>query len=484
MNATVYLFGDLGDGYSQYPTDYTQSIFQGCYDKSKAQTQLIIRREKELMYYIYLRKLENTLPSTQYLGICIMVNGIMYTDFVSLFSIFENSFTNLVVNGEIVGFESKGNIISKVLRLKDKVNEIERVSRFIRGEIGQLVSLHLPPVDYSIADGEIKSFSITDNQKEIEEASYKYGYTFIYKNSDYDTNSLRTYRGVIKNLNKEKEDIEQKLREVTSLYQKTLRRKKQIGGVVVLLIIIFIGTMVGLKVKDDMQNQILDLGNNVAILNETNSNLQTTIEDRNLQLSSKDGEIDLLKQKLLNVKNAKEELEQKVIEQEGVIKNQEDGILRREDEILRREDEIRKLKDELHTIKNTSFKQQDELLSSFDEDIYITNPTVMSTDVPNNDLRILSVEITFARTVIELEYENLNHLAWININPNTNIVSYNTGRKYKLTLTDGIASAPRKTYLNQKGIRFKLIFPALPKNTTQFNLIEEGGWKLYGVKLK
>ena len=69
MNSTVYLFGELGQRYSQYPTDYTQLIFQRCAVLSKEKTQLIIHRDTTLMYYSYIRKLDDAIAATpQYIG--------------------------------------------------------------------------------------------------------------------------------------------------------------------------------------------------------------------------------------------------------------------------------------------------------------------------------------------------------------------------------------------------------------------------------
>ena len=100
MNISTYIFGSLGNGYSQYPNDYAKTIFNYIYSQSSAPTQVVVHREEKLIYYAYVRKLE----AGQYIGFCVVLNSVMLTDFKEMFSIFENIVTSLVVNGIILQF--------------------------------------------------------------------------------------------------------------------------------------------------------------------------------------------------------------------------------------------------------------------------------------------------------------------------------------------------------------------------------------------
>ena len=44
MNSTIYLFGNLGQGITLYPNDYTKNIFKEFISRANAPTQLIIHR--------------------------------------------------------------------------------------------------------------------------------------------------------------------------------------------------------------------------------------------------------------------------------------------------------------------------------------------------------------------------------------------------------------------------------------------------------
>ena len=59
MNNSVYIFGNLSKGYTQYPDEnFSAAIFQKFYTKVKATTQIAIHRDGNLMYYAYIRCIE------------------------------------------------------------------------------------------------------------------------------------------------------------------------------------------------------------------------------------------------------------------------------------------------------------------------------------------------------------------------------------------------------------------------------------------
>ena len=103
--------------------------------------------------------------------------------------------------------------------------------------------------------------------------------------------------------------------------------------------------------------------------------------------------------------------------------------------------------------------------------------------------RILKVTITDKETIIDMSDNNETsggYAQWMNIDKNTSIVI--DGQEYKLKKAEGIAIAPNKTNFTRNGETktFKLYFPAIPKGTTSFNLLEPGesDWKFYGISLK
>lgn len=279
MNISTYIFGSLGNGYSQYPNDYAQTIFQSIYAQSSAPTQIVAHREDKLIYYAYVRKLE----AGQYIGLCVVLNSVMLTDFKEMFSIFENLITSLVVNGIILQFNDKGDIVSKASQLYTNQAEVSRVTDNLRNEFSKLenTSKPLPPVSYGIAKNEKRTFSIGDNMNDIVKASVSFNYTFIVKQKDFDTQSLSSYRGIVSRLNKEKIDLTQKYQDLQKEHAKVLKQKKQFQ-LVVFLALAFLGCGIGLFFLNDNLNmtksELADANNTISIRNDT-------IESKNNQIT-------------------------------------------------------------------------------------------------------------------------------------------------------------------------------------------------------
>ena len=279
MNISTYIFGSLGNGYSQYPNDYAQTIFQSIYAQSSAPTQIVAHREDKLIYYAYVRKLE----AGQYIGLCVVLNSVMLTDFKEMFSIFENLITSLVVNGIILQFNDKGDIVSKASQLYTNQAEVSRVTDNLRNEFSKLenTSKPLPPVSYGIAKNEKRTFSIGDNMNDIVKASVSFNYTFIVKQKDFDTQSLSSYRGIVSRLNKEKIDLTQKYQDLQKEHAKVLKQKKQFQ-LVVFLALAILGCGIGLFFLNDNLNmtksELADANNTISIRNDT-------IESKNNQIS-------------------------------------------------------------------------------------------------------------------------------------------------------------------------------------------------------
>lgn len=228
VNNTIYIFGNLNNGYTQYPDNYASEIYQRFFSMANGKSQIVIHRNNDLMYYGYIRKLDQT---SQYIGFCVLLNGVIYKNPSALFPIFENAVADLVAIGRIISFNEEGEIVAQVNNLSTEEEEIERISGLIRNSIGDLASQTqpLPPVDYALAIDERKVFSIGDNSDLILEATYKYAYTSIIKDKGSDTRSLSGYKGIIKKnrneiktLNQECEELKRK---VTTLKNKQRNTK-------------------------------------------------------------------------------------------------------------------------------------------------------------------------------------------------------------------------------------------------------------------
>ena len=192
MNISVYLFGEFSSGYSQYPIDYTSSIFQDFRHNSKANTQIAIHRDRDLMYYAYLRKMENGKD----FGICCVLNGMMLTQVDGLFKLFETAMSMQIARGTYVRFADDGTITTGDSATASK-EEYNLLADYLRNQLEKIQTTSLPPVSYSNANTSVKDFTIDDPNNDIVKSSSVYSYTYIYKSKGYDTAQTNSYKGII-----------------------------------------------------------------------------------------------------------------------------------------------------------------------------------------------------------------------------------------------------------------------------------------------
>lgn len=245
------------------------------------------------MYYGYVRKLDN---DSQYIGFCVLLNGIMFSNISSLFPIFESAVTELVSNGDILSFNERGEIVSRIDSLVEKQNEITRISSVIRNGIDgmEAYTKSLPSISYSIANTEKKVFAYSDSNDIIIEASCKYAYTYITKEKNYNTSSLLGYQGVIKKLYREKGEITSQYIKLKNQYDKLNKQKKQYRNVIILCAIVVLCGVGIYSLKYTLSNtqQTLELSQN------ENTQKGETIKNLNTKLTTLNGDVNDLKYSL------------------------------------------------------------------------------------------------------------------------------------------------------------------------------------------
>ena len=277
MNCSIYLFGNFGRGITLYPNDYVKDIFKEFISRVSAPTQLIIHRDGAIMNYGYIRKLENN----HLFGICIQVNGQSLTTINKLFEVFEDITTNVVVRGDIIQLNRQGNLISNIVELTDKSEEVERIVNYCQLELEKLSSdcQTLPPIDYSTTDNDVSRFRDSDNNQDIVNSSVKNGYTFIYKAHDYDSLALSGYRTILSSLNKENEANRRAIKELNSQLSKLKRQKKQLNVVVGLILTLFIASFIFFNTIEEKNKDIESKQKTINIQTSKNSELANENRD-------------------------------------------------------------------------------------------------------------------------------------------------------------------------------------------------------------
>lgn len=286
----MYVFGNLKNGYTQYPDDYAKEIFQKFHTIATANSQIIIHRDNSLMYYGYIRKLDE---ASQYIGFCVLLNGVMFSQIKKLFSVFEGAVAELVAEGEILAFNDSGGITSHLGRLSEGRREIERIAAIIGNEIAELANntRKLPPVSFGIANDACMNFSVSDKNGDIVNASAKYGYICISKESEYDTARMNSFKSILGRLSDENRLLKSQNAELQEHNKKILNQKKQYRYVLVLVLI------------------LLGLGTGLFFLNDNLKNAKEDLSQAHQTISSKDQTINNKEKTIAEVKNTVKALE-------------------------------------------------------------------------------------------------------------------------------------------------------------------------------
>lgn len=279
MNSSIYILGELSNGYSQYPEDSSSTLFKDIQDYCVAPSQLIIHRDENMMYYIYVRNFDKN----KYIGFAITINGYYFTQVQSLFSLFEKEIEDLVETGVIINLSNNGEITSNLLSLKNEEEEVMSVVNSLQIEVNNLSNIKkIPPIDFTVDISSRKLFKDTDLAAEIANTSCRFGFTIILKEADYDTVRTTSFKNILKNLNANKNALIKENEELKELNKKIQRQKKQFKNVVFLILMVM-ACGIGLYFLNENLN---DTQNKLDTANSTISVKENIIANRNSMISN------------------------------------------------------------------------------------------------------------------------------------------------------------------------------------------------------
>ena len=181
MNCTVYLFGEFGLGYTQYPQDGAEDIFRHIASHAEAQTQIAIHRDGNLMYYVYLRRLDE--GEGHYIGYGFRVEGLLFRDLSPLFDLFGSTFENIVMADRLLTLNSRGHVVTNVGLLIEKRSEVERLINQLCNAVQALSTqfIPLPKVIFDHLSTQVWVFGEDAAPNDIRKASQMSGYTIVQK---------------------------------------------------------------------------------------------------------------------------------------------------------------------------------------------------------------------------------------------------------------------------------------------------------------
>lgn len=329
MSSAVYVFGNLAEGYTQYPTDSTQDIFRFEYTRASAPAQLVIHRDGCMMYYSYILNF-----GKNYIGFCTLNNGVALVDFDKIFDIYESLVARLVELGYIIGLDEHGNLRPLAGRLYLSAEELAFITSTLSAAFEQLRYKKLPPVDYSKSGDSIAELTLSDGNTIIAQAAVSNGYTFVYKHNNWANARLNGFKGVLKKSRDENEKLIAENNELKAKIAKVNRQKKQFKLVVLLAIAIIACGVFLFTLNSDLDRARQTIYNQKNIITEQQSNINNLLAD----IETKDGEIESKNSEINTLKSDKEELEEKLSEFSSAypikITNMEFANIRKDNSVI------------------------------------------------------------------------------------------------------------------------------------------------------
>lgn len=284
MNCTTYIFGNLKQGYSQYPNDYARSVFEKMLQHCEATTQIVTHRKNDLMYYAYVRK---CISNSTTIGLCTVFNSLMVENTSALFSLFEEAVAKMSADGDVLTFSNDGDIVPAVDKLEESVQgQIERVRSYLLEKAVQMEDgcVKLPPVSYGVDANVIKRFSCNDKAEEIAQASCVYDYTYISKNADFENETVLKNRELVKEVNVKRTEEESKYKGVANSH----RNNSIIKGCIFAAISFIIGYFIFKNPYKMLEEELGDCENTLQEVTAYNESLERDIESKTKSLRNKE----------------------------------------------------------------------------------------------------------------------------------------------------------------------------------------------------
>lgn len=364
MNVDLYLFGDFGNGYTQYIDDNTRIKFKFFVEKAKANSQMIIHRDETLMYYTYIRRLHSESSSVRYIGISYVLSGNSIRDVEGLFSLFEGAITTIASRGVILKYTQQGHITTNVEKIYQVKSEFAHISAYLKSELDTFLldkKFALPTLDFSINTSEIKTFKFTDSHDEIIKSLATIPTIYIFKDKNYENEESKSFSNILSSLNKEKisalNTVEQQKREIASLK----RAQKNYKLVIWLIVIMFVGLLCVMSYISNTNVRIQGLENdkielNAIIEERTNEINQARIDISNLQTVKNKLNSRVLKLRTdssLNVSKIKD-FESKIKAKDSDISKKNSEIVTLNNKLKEKDREISRLKQQSSSVPSVS----------------------------------------------------------------------------------------------------------------------------------
>lgn len=190
-NISTYILAQSSNTYAQYIADASEERFKVALTLCDSPSQLLIQREGNLMYYLYVRQHS----SQERFGLCVVANGMMATDLERVFEVFEQSYESIVLKGKILNLDKSGNVFIASYNFAQVASEVDAIRRKLQeGLMGISGNLPLPPPNYASSYTDRRMFTLATLTDEQLAQTTWYGWTLIRKQGNIESELFASIR--------------------------------------------------------------------------------------------------------------------------------------------------------------------------------------------------------------------------------------------------------------------------------------------------
>ena len=369
MNCSVYLFGNLGNGYTAYLNDYTRSLHEAAYNHCRSQIIINIHRDGDLIHYSYVKPLK----SDNYFGMSLVFNSYQPKNLSFLIDIFESSFSDVVLRGEILKFDERGAIVPSVIDINTKKEEVSRIVDRIRMQFVATDDkfIKLPTLNYATSTNELSSLSINEGNDAINRAINNYHNICVYLGTNLAL--LNGYATTLKNLSKKNQDLSKEISDTQIKLKNVEARKKRTTIVAFLIIAILIIAGLGYSYYQSSTRLGLELDQTRQDLEMTQNELyqaSSDINDKNQTILAANRDIAALKNDVSNLQEDIEKKSKTIAQLNSTISSKDSELWSAQRKITDRDNTIKDRDTQIATLRkqlsNTKVTSSDISLKLFD----------------------------------------------------------------------------------------------------------------------
>lgn len=246
MNFNFYILGTPSGTYSQYPDDYSSTMFSN-FTENIVGARLVIHRDHDLMHYFFAEKID----SSNYLGFCIIFNKARICNPKQLVEFFKTIINDYATNGELIEFQNDGKLAFSI----SSFAKSSKVHSAIKKHLDQ--QFNSPTNDFGIENlnttyngvntSDEINFDASNN--DIIKLTEKFNTVYVSDNIGIKSNQIYATIDGLRKSNYEAQ------KEITSLKEEIIaleRQKKQYGFVILLILCILLCGLGLFSLRDNL----------------------------------------------------------------------------------------------------------------------------------------------------------------------------------------------------------------------------------------